>query len=359
MIRTIEQIVMSYAIRYTKLSEMIAIQFNNSQYAGSDKINIFIDVTKIIRSVNIEIMNGYKDDDNYYSLCASLLNLCAHYKNFFNSGYNVSTNIFLLYTSENFIYNTKHVKEYKYYGKFITHRDMTCFNLDILADVCKFLPNIYFISTGTECIIPMYDILVNKNDSTPSIFITKDPYNWQSIMLNGVSIFVPVKYKGNDNSYIVDGNNIYEALCHVRNCKYNNYGLSPLLYPVLLAMTKVPERGLHQLKSINFSMKWLRSCIDKFIIPNSYIAPITGGIDMNNDTIMGMIDGSGINGFELRERLLAIDMQEQYNTYRYLRNVSTDMDYTGLVDMVDPAGIEYIDRKYFQKSKVDFGTLMI
>ena len=357
MTRTIEQMVMSYAIKYNKLSELVRTQFNDSKYASSDKINIFIDVTKIARSVSKEMTDMHQADQ--FLLCASILNLCAHYKSFFNSGYGVSTNIFLMHSSSVFVYNKKHVKEYSYYGKPIRHV-LVSLNLDMLSDICKFIPNVYYIETNMEASIAVCDISsLQEYRSIPSIFITKDAYNWQCpvITANQISIFVPVKYRGNDNSYIVNFDNIYERFCHYHNCKYNDLRLNPQLYSVLLAMTKVPERGLHQLMSITSAMKQIRSKIDQLLIPNSYIAPIPNKIT-DSDSLSGLFDGTNINEFEVRERLIAIDVYSQINAFRFMINVSSDMTYVGLVDMVDPAGIEAIDNKFFQVSKVDFGTLM-
>ena len=55
--RRIEQSVMSYAIRYQRLSELVGQSFQNSEYASSTTLNLYIDLTRIIRNCNEIISN--------------------------------------------------------------------------------------------------------------------------------------------------------------------------------------------------------------------------------------------------------------------------------------------------------------
>lgn len=362
MIRTVEQTIMSYAIKYAKLSELISDEFSNSEYSNSDKINIFIDITKICRSISQDNALGYTEDS--FAICAGFLNLCAHYKSFFRTGYNVSTKIFLVYSDKTFYFNNKQIQDYMYYGSKVPDIKVVQDNLDLLSIITKYIPNVYFVRTPYEICSVMQMVLTNDivilshspNMKVPNIFITKDPYNWQMINLKDFTILCPVKYKGEDRSYSINKNNIYRSYFHIRNCGEPKlqYDLNSGLYGLLLALTRVPERNIHSLTSIPKGIKIICNAINKLYIPNGYFTPIPDGFNMT--LFDDIAKGSSISGYELRARLVAIDIVSQYKYFVFNPTKSYSDD---LVDMYDPEGIEEIDNKYFQKSKVDFGTLMI
>ena len=361
MIRTVEQIIMSYAIRYTKLSELISKEFSNSEYANSDKVNIFIDINKICRSISQDNALAYTEDS--FAICAGFLNLCAHYKSFFRSGYNVSTKIFLVYSDKTYFFNNRQIKDYMYYGSKVPDIKVVQDNLDLLSIITKYIPNVYFISTPYEICPIMKLVLTNDivyeshslNMKVPNIFITKDPYNWQTVNFNDFTVLCPVKYKGEDRSYSINRNNIYSSYLHIRNCDESKlqYNLDSGLYGLLLALTRVPERNIHSLVSIPKGLKVICNAIQKQYIPNGYFTPIPDALNMT--LFDDIAKDFNINGYELRARLFAIDVISQYKFVVFNPTKSYSED---LVDMYDPKGIEEIDNKYFQKSKVDFGSLM-
>lgn len=358
--RTIEQSVMSYAIKYNRLSELVAEQFNNNKYGSSDKINIFIDITKMCRSISSSISEGFSED--LYSIAASLLNLCAHYKSFFLRGYNVSSNIFLIHSNKKFNYNKKFIQEYSYYGLDIEDNNIVSGNLELLSIICDYIPNVYFIETDEEICVTIKDILLeNGLAGIPTVLLTKDPYNFQAVYAideDAVSVFVPVKYKGSDTSYLVNAINIYERYYHTRQCKYDHHvsdGISPCLYGLLLSLTKVPERNIKALMGTNKALTFIRNRIEKFIIPNCYISPVPDA--MTFDIFEGIMEGSVISGFEVRNRLFAIDV---YNEYKTLKTSGLNrIPNIPLLNLIDPVGIERISNKYFHGDMVDFGTLMV
>lgn len=359
---SVEQLIMSYAIRYPVLSELVSTQFNNSEYASSEDIAIFIDLTKICRSIESHTTTLGRSDD-VYSICAGVLNLCAHYKSFFLRGYNVTTKIFLMYSTKEFTLNRKFIQEYRYYGLDDESMDMTGRhiienNLDMLYNICNFIPNIYLVRTDGEICITMKDIIYeNGMKNIPAILISKDAYNWQSVYAvndNAISVFVPVKYRGDDHSYIVNAENLYERYCKERQVKYKDMGINPRLYALLLALTKVPERNVKAMMSVSDGIRHISKCINMYVIPNAYISPATDAITFNIfDSIM---QDTKFDGFELHNRLFAIDVYNQYKSLK-LSGVN-GIPPTQLLDLVDPVGIERIDRKFFKRSMVDFGTLM-
>ena len=355
MIRTIEQTIMSYAIRYTKLSELVNSQFSSGPWSACDKINIFIDITKLCRSISIDVSNGFSEDP--YCICAGILNLCAHYKSFFRRGYNVDTNIYILHSTRGYMLNKKYIKEYCYYGSDNKDQSIVDSNISLLSTICPFIPNVYFISTDHEIGIIIKDILKDGAITQyPSILITKDPYNWQSLYTayNGLFVFSPIKYRGSDNSYVVNLNNIYERYCYVRQCSYkDDYGINPSLYGLLLSLTRVPERNIKSLMSISSAMKLIKRGIDSYIIPNQYISPTTDA--MTYKLFSDLMEGTNFAGYEVNNRLYAIDLYSQY----YSLSFASGGFNIQLYDMTDPKGIEMMDNKYFKKSKVDFGTLMV
>ena len=215
----------------------------------------------------------------------------------------------------------------------------------------------YFISTDHEIGIIIKDILKDGTITQyPSILITKDPYNWQSLYTayNGLFVFSPIKYRGEDNSYVVNLGNIYERYCYTRQSSYkDDYGINPSLYGLLLSLTRVPERNIKSLMSISSAMKLIKRGIDSYIIPNQYISPTTDATTYK--LFSDLMEGTNFAGYEVNNRLYAIDLYSQY----YSLSFASGGFNIQLYDMTDPKGIEMMDNKYFKKSKVDFGTLMV
>ena len=105
---TIEQVVGGYNIRYDKLMELIP-----SYFAGSSatEINLYIDITPMIKQCCCDC-NVADSKDKDIILVSSIINMCAHYRQFFKSRLGVYAHIYIVLSSMVTPYNKKHVKKY-------------------------------------------------------------------------------------------------------------------------------------------------------------------------------------------------------------------------------------------------------
>ena len=96
---SISQIINYSYVKYDRLSELINLEYKGS---NSSNINIFIDLYSILKplySANIII-------DDYTEITSCIINMCAHYRYFFRSRYNVESRIYLIW-SKNIPYKNK------------------------------------------------------------------------------------------------------------------------------------------------------------------------------------------------------------------------------------------------------------
>lgn len=345
--RTVEQVVMYNAIRYQTLNRLVHDKYSNSKYNNCSEINLFIDITKICNSLTKEIINfGYNEDP--FSISAAILNLCAHYRSFFRRGLSVDTNIYLLYSDGSFPYNKSNYPQYSM-GKYQCE-NIVMENIDVLNIICPYIQNIQLIQTQHEISIPINDILDFNGKRIPSILITTDIVNWQivnrSLFGYDVCVFNPKKYGGDDLSYIVDSDNLISRYLQKRKVKreLNSFSFSSCLYTLLLAMSRVPERNMYGILSIPEATKKIEFAISNNLILNGFI----------NISALDYLD-FGKNSFAISQRYKAIELFSQYGFFRTNNIVGR---YNGMINLLDPKGIQEIDNKYYQNCKVDFPSLL-
>lgn len=344
-VKTIEQEVMSYAIRYQRLSEMVKETFSNSKYANSTEINLYIDLTKMIRE-----MEDIQFTDPM-SISANILNLCAHYKSFFRKGYGVEAKIFLLYSRGKFEINRMYYKDYRFTDRIFHDSTTLIQNRDIIEMVCKYLDNIIFMETSEEIGNVALDIsLIESKDNIPNILITKDRYNYIMTSFNFI-IFRPKKHEGQDLSYVITQDNVIHQYQVDRKIKVVPQSLSPALLPFIMALTKVPERNIKSRMNVSTAINAITKAISLGRLNNSYIndARYAAGEIRHCTT-------SNIDVYEVESIYRSVDLCQVYNGYQFSEHGSKR--YHGMINLKDPNGINEISRIYYQKTPVDFPSLL-
>lgn len=346
--RTIEQCVMSYAIRYQRLSELVGQSFQNSEYASSTTLNLYIDLTRIIRNCNEIVAN------DPLALSANILNLCAHYKSFFRRGYGVECKIFLLYTSGEFFFNKQYYHGYGFPGNQIILSNTTKTNLDLLTMIVRYLPDIDFITTDQEVGLVMMDIMQYEaahGNPSPNVIISKDIFLYQIVNSKGTFIFRPKKVETGDVSYAINKSNVIDIYQIDRKIKFVENSINPEMLSFIMAITKVPERQIPTIISIGTAIKLIEKCIKDNTILNGYIN------DCNYCTLeISKRTKSNIVPFEVSIRYKAVDLVNLYMSYDY--NLRGNARYNGIINLVDPMSLNMINEQYYQKTPVDFITLM-
>lgn len=344
--RTVEQIIMSYAIRYNRLSDMVNDTFKNSVYSDCNEINIFIDITKMIRSLT--------DPNIIYtdkvSISANILNLCAHYRSFFRRGYGVESNIFLLYSKGEFNINRMYYPDYKFTDDFFSS-DIIYTNLNMLKLVCPYLYNIEYIETTEEISSPLIEISKVIDKNIPNVLITKDIYNTTIAGSGGVIIFRPKKLNGEDLSYVITDKTIlhqYQMDRKVKLVRCCN-SLNPTLINFILALTKVPERNIKSRMNISTAINCLAKAVDDGAMLNKYVSdPLyTAGV-------LKKYTKSNIDCYEIEQRYKSLDMYQLWLGYR----MNPSNHYKGMINLSNVDEINKISNEYYQKTPVDFPSLL-
>lgn len=323
----IEQIICSNYIKYDKLTSII-----NTVFAGSNKenINIYIDLYSIFSKL---YSNNYFIQD-YSTITSCVINMCAHYREFFKTRYQCTTSFYIIY-SDNIPYvNNQLVPSYnRKYKDTITNNskiyEMIRSNCALLETICPYLPDIYYLETSFEAGTMIFDIMskYDQKDEKVHIIISKDVYLYQLVLYKPDTVILrPKKYKSEDLSYYIDKNNIMIEYYKYRKWKEKpNLYLFPenLLY--IMALTSFPERNIKAKYSISQLMKYLT-------LSDGY----------------SLIKGNK----ELEHRYNGIDLKFQHIIFMS----NPDSKYT-LKSLYDIGGIQEINNKYFVKNPLDLNRL--
>ena len=175
---TVEQMVMSYAVKYNRLGGIIQELYGNNKYSSATELHLFINLTDIFKSVN----SNMGCQKNASSLSAAILNLCAHYRSFFRNGCSTEIKIFLIRSLEMYPNNTKFHPEYgKQNASQIVYDNSVDEACGLLEVICPYLNNIQIITTPHEFSVMVLDISNYYNLDIPHLVLTKDVTAFQLV----------------------------------------------------------------------------------------------------------------------------------------------------------------------------------
>lgn len=239
----INQLVGKYLVRMVKMNDLIQYA-----YAGSNatSINVIIDLYSIKNSVL-----GVDFEASGYDLCSAILDMVVHYKNYFR-GLGVDPNFILIDSNNRPAGSISVYPNYNCdYAIKLTSGNYTGVkaNINLLGQICDYLPNIQFIHTEHEVSVAAAYILENSNPVIPTMIISRDMY--VSLLLdsnNSVTWLYPSKYNGQDVSIMADYRNnrvlaFNKALGMAAPNIPDDY-LFRLPLSIIYAATKFPARGM-------------------------------------------------------------------------------------------------------------------
>lgn len=353
---SVEQIIGSYAVKYVTLKDLI-----NTNYAGSrdESINIFIDLGRIYQT-----LSGIPlDNVDPIVITSSVINLCAHYRAFFDNYYGVSTKIFLIISDMSNVVsiNKQYVPSYKksMYGNNEAVNNAINQSVKYLELLVPYIDDIGLYQSYWEFGVIMYDILsyehTTARNQSPSLIISKDPYNLQLVSDPGSIMRVDIlrckKDAGEDRSYIVNHTNVMKEICHVRNVamKGQELNLNPSLISLIYALSRVPERDiptLHQLPSV---LKAISKAISDGVLMNDRTVDIEYVCDiLSKRKLLNVKDP-----MQVQMRFKAIDIECQCIAYYS----AEPRKYNGIENLYDPEGFKQISMKYFKDHPLDVNSL--
>ena len=367
--QSIENILYSNYIKYETMYALTMRAFHGST---AENVDVYIDMNSFLSRLftipDLEIRN-------YTVITSSVINLCAHIREYFWSRHRVWSRIFIVY-GDNFP-NRQRVINPTYnqhnYDAWVTHglyRQLIADNVSILDMLCPYICDVFFVhkdceETGVIMHTLMQKMLPSRASSGmyPNIIFTRDPYLYQLVgMERETFIYRPKKYNGVDLSWVVTKKNLFEnfAIGELKNkwttVDHNYDYVNREIFPAILALSGLKCRNINSIIQFRKALELFAVAVGNGDIPNQYIADlgyvISIFLDANTDKKyrgvsipVGKID-------EFINRYEQIDIIR--NPMRYEDAVSID---SALVNLSDPEAIKEINNRYFVNNPLDLNGL--
>ena len=345
---TTEQIIGSYAVKYKTLIPLI-----NNNYAGCNDniINIFIDLAEIYSHISHTPASV-----NSFSVASSVINLCAHYRNFFATYYKTDTRFFIIFSNvdDPFCVNRKFIPNYKrklFVADRLKENNSLFESMNLIDMLAPYLNDIMFCKTTYEFGVKVLDIV--SHFKNPNLIITKDPYNLQLVSeeIGFVNILRCRKDKDGDSSYIVSGLNAINEMCKVRSIDPAiGAGINPSMVSLIYALSRVPERYIPSLCQLPKVIKSICKAVSSGLILNEHTVDIDYVIKILSE--QKLIDIKDPEYVKMRYR--AIDIEYQYMIYM---NDPKEQKFSKITNLYDPVAVKEISMKYFKKYPLDLNVL--
>ena len=358
--RTIAATIYSSYVKYEQLQMLVYNTYSNSSIAMATKLNVFIDLYSVLHAIFSDKNRTIVED--YTDLVAGIINMCGHYRAFFRR-LGVETKFYIIFSFNTCDINRKFVAEYndEFWHKINDtdkYKNIAQNNFELLKVLCQYLPDIFFIESnkGFESSVVISHIIDKLHDGQPNLIISKDLYTIQLCTLHPYTSFLrPIKgkdYAGRpiDCSKMLPINEKYnykrefwDMVASLRGVKVENFSdLDPSNFPLLMAMTKFPERNLH--KSITG------------IVKASNAIRELGGIDMK------ILPSRLYEHPTISSEVPVAKVESIYNTLdipfmRQYYDLDSESKNITFVNMRDDSVLQHINAKFFANNPLDFSRL--
>lgn len=344
----VSNVIYGYYVKYDTLTNLI-----NMNYSGSNAttIDIYIDMQDILRHIDSQLIRMKIPVRNPLLLTSGIINMVAHYRNFFTTRFKCNSRFWLIDSYENYL-------AILYYNQFKTrplspsmihlYRD----NLQFIPMLCNAIPDIQYERCSVDVTTKVLSIRNIEGENTPGLLISKDSFTFQASIAKNMKVLRPRKNNLGDISYIVSGENAIESYIVELSKKSINMNVSIDVeqLPLFMAMTRVPSRNLKTFYQITTAVDRLRT---------GYAAGLTTKYPWNqSEFVNSLIEiNRDINKdpSELLYRLQACDaVFTQLAAYSGTVESET---YKGIVNIYDPKGVKEINDKYFSSCPLDLNVL--
>lgn len=348
-----EQIIGTYATKYKSLIPLINETYSK---ANSDIINIFIDVGSIVRNITSQDCSN----SNGYLIASKIINLCAHYRNFFREYYKTYSKFFLILSnidnkSINKLYIPAYIKEIYSSNNIKINSDVNN-AISILKILIPYIDDFYWCESNYEFGVHVYDIITyelsKENKCIPGLVITKDAYNFQLVSESNpiVNVLRPKKYKGDDTSFIVTSDNAIKHLSLSIGSSYIESNIDSSLMTLIGSLSKMPDRGIKSIHRLSTVIKALDQAIKNGHIINNRTVDIQYICDILTDNKLMKINDPML----ILNRFKGIDIISQHGVFS---NLPITMRYNGMVNLYDPKTVREINNEYFKDYPLDLNVL--
>lgn len=343
----ISGIIYGYYVRYARLIDQVNLAFRNS---SASTIDIYIDLYDIFRKIDNRNFNPADLDEKLITSC--VINMCAHYRNFFNKYYKTSTKFFIIAASDSTTMNSKFCDQYKY-PKFKNdymdkkYRDTT--NMVLL--ISKYIPHIYvWDSSKFEFGSIAMHIIQNiaKNDEhNPALILSRDIYTLQlSAIYNNIYSLLPIKniHGSSDDSLILDRQYSIMEYIYRNTCSSdkNRYQIDSRLTLIYMGIMGVSTRGMRGLMRKKKACSLLQQLGYLPISIKEYIEKLN------------VINNKPIDPHTIEIRVFTIDYAFQSQSIKDSTEVFV-ADFSKY--LYDPEGLKYLNSHDLEKYPLDLNVL--
>lgn len=331
-------------------------------FSGStaEEVNIYLDLT----DMTSKLYSPYVSIQKPLEIAASILNLCAHFRDYYIRFHNVWSKFFLIFSGMSNTYNCNLIPGYNqaYLDKLqanLPHTNAIAISMDMLKLICPYLPDIFYREDVYEPSVVIYNTILDQQtdgNSNPNIIITREPLAYQlPAMLPNTAIFKDDKKSETFSTitnqtvfvhYLYDTGRI--ALSNDLEIQAKLAHISPELLGTFITLTNLPSRGVKSLMSVNKAINTLLGIIDRGIIPNAYV----NNISYLYDSIFNGLSKVSIDMFALRFR--AIDL---IAGYQYYINTPFALNTEYKQNLNDPQAVQEINNTYFKDTPIDLNRL--
>lgn len=350
----LQGVIYGYCVKYTRLARLI-----NANFVGSTAttIDIFVDVRDICSRVLSFMRMKQMQPNNRFFIAGGIINLCAHYREFFRSRYNTSSRFWLIDAES----VNNHTMIYKNYALSPLNDDDICpniiaENIMILNTITPYLPDITMINAnGFDIGVNVLDIVSKEQvfgNDNPRIILSKDRSILQ-IADSIVNTFVlrPIKKASNDESVLYG---LQMAIPEYVSREFNKgYPIMPIpagLCSVLMALTRNSSRHIPSKLRIDTALRKLSLLAQ----PNQTLGAQTQYPHVwDIKTLLTQL-GVDSDPFEIELRYKAIDIPIMYEAFK-VHPVNTI--YTSIVNLYAPEEVKKINEQYFKGIPLDLEVL--
>ena len=356
----------SFKIRYLKLNQL----FGSLHLNGIKTVTLYINLESILSPLH---QNSYEEylssatsdsvNEEYKSVIANIINIAAHYRNYFTKGH-VFSNIVFFYNeldNKNGYNNSIHISKYRksYYdtyndSKYERVNEIIKGAIEYCHKIVDFIDSVYILKTNRldSSVIPF---MCSKNckalKADLNMILTKDVYDWQYVN-HRFLVLIP---KGDDSIILYQ-----KILMQYLIFKYDMEDkykilISPLLYPFILSIMGNKKRNLQKVKGIGFKKVYKE--LEKLYIKDflSDENPSSYNIEYLNELIR---DNNGFYSTGVRELVVnnyyAIDIERQLNISDWKEN---DKILSGIVNRYDVDGLKRLNDRTFSDHPINLVEL--
>ena len=345
-------VIYGYYVKYNRLTELI-----NYTYAGSGatELNIFINITDILTRLDRYMSDKNAIINNPLIITSGIINMIAHYRNFFTTRYRCNTKFWLIESTDNTI-SKMFCSEFIHPVLSKNMMILRSNNMEVLPLLCKLINDVQYEQCTVDFCTKVVDIITRENTKNPNIVISKDPFDLQlieSFNYPGITVLRPIKNNNGDASILSTKctylNDYIYFISKDKNIMINTIFPNEIL-SFFMAITRVPTRKIKTMFTIKSAINKILKMINKNNITN-----IVWDMD---SFVMNFVQSNPEikrDPLEILNRYKACDVAKLH--YYIYKDTAESFTYNGIENIYDPNAIKSINNMYFQKYPLDLNVL--